>query len=62
MVFPLVIQLSDGATTDHEVTVVIDANTVGIKEGGGTAVTGNGFTKLHSHHLTGTHFQLEQLV
>ena len=38
-------QLSDGATTDHEVTVVIDANTVGIKEGGGTAVTGNGFTK-----------------
>ena len=38
-------QLSDGATTDHEVTVVIDANTVGIKEGGGSAVTGNGFTK-----------------
>ena len=38
-------QLSDGATTDHEVTVVIDANTVGIKEGGGTAVSGNGFTK-----------------
>ena len=37
--------LSDGATTDHEVTVVIDANTVGIKEGGGTAVSGNGFTK-----------------
>ena len=37
--------LSDGATTDHEVTVVIDNNTVGIKEGGGTAVSGNGFTK-----------------
>ena len=37
--------LSDGATTDHEVTVVIDNDTVGIKEGGGTAVTGNGFTK-----------------
>ena len=37
--------LSDGATTDHEVTVVIDNDTVGIKEGGGEAVTGNGFTK-----------------
>ena len=37
--------LSDGATTDHEVTVVIDNDTVGIKEGGGTAVSGNGFTK-----------------
>ena len=37
--------LSDGATTDHEVTVVIDNDTVGIKEGGGTAITGNGFTK-----------------
>jgi hypothetical protein len=37
--------LSDGGTTDHEVTVVIDNDTVGIKEGGGTAVTGNGFTK-----------------
>ena len=37
--------LSDGSTTDHEVTVVIDNDTVGIKEGGGTAVTGNGFTK-----------------
>ena len=37
--------LSDGATTDHEVTVVIDANTVGIKEGGGTAVSGNSFVK-----------------
>ena len=37
--------LSDGNTTDHEVTVVIDNDTVGIKEGGGTAVTGNGFTK-----------------
>ena len=38
-------QVSDGTTTDHEVTVVIDNDTVGIKEGGGTAVTGNGFTK-----------------
>ena len=37
--------LSDGSTTDHEVTVVIDNDTVGIKEGGGEAVTGNGFTK-----------------
>ena len=37
--------LSDGATSDHEVTVVIDNDTVGIKEGGGTAITGNGFTK-----------------
>ena len=37
--------LSDGATSDHEVTVVIDNDTVGIKEGGGTAVSGNGFTK-----------------
>ena len=30
-------QVSDGSTTDHEITVVIDANTFGIKEGGGTA-------------------------
>ncbi len=37
--------LSDGATTDHEVTVVIDANTVGIKHGAAAAVTGNGFTR-----------------
>ena len=37
--------LSDGATTDHEVTVVIDANTVGIKHGAAGAVTGNGFTQ-----------------
>jgi hypothetical protein len=37
--------LSDGATTDHEVTVVIDANTVGIKEGAAAAVDGNGFVK-----------------
>ena len=37
--------LSDGATTDHEVTVVIDANTVGIKHGAAAAVTGNGFTQ-----------------
>ena len=37
--------LSDGATTDHEVTVVIDDNTVGIKHGGSGAVTGNGFTQ-----------------
>ena len=36
--------LSDGATTDHEVTVVIDANTVGIKHGAAAAVTGNSFT------------------
>ena len=37
--------LSDGATTDHEVTVVIDANTVGIKHGAAGAVTGNSFTQ-----------------
>ncbi len=37
--------LSDGATTDHEVTVVIDANTVGVKHGAAAAVTGNGFTR-----------------
>ena len=37
--------LSDGSTTDHEVTVVIDNDTVGIKEGGGTAVSGNSFVK-----------------
>ena len=37
--------LSDGATTDHEVTVVIDANTVGIKHGAAGAISGNGFTK-----------------
>jgi hypothetical protein len=36
--------LSDGSTTDHEVTVVIDANTVGVKHGAAAAVTGNGFT------------------
>ena len=30
-------QVSDGTTTDHEITVIIDANTFGIKEGGGTA-------------------------
>jgi len=37
--------LSDGVTTDHEVTVVIDANTVGIKHGSAAAVTGNSFTR-----------------
>ena len=37
--------LDDGSTNDHEVTVVIDANTVGIKHGGAGAVTGNGFTQ-----------------
>ena len=36
--------LSDGATTDHKVTVVIDANTVGIKHGAAAAVSGNSFT------------------
>ena len=38
-------QLSDGSTTDHEVTVVIDANTVGIKHGGAAAVSGNSFVQ-----------------
>ena len=37
--------LSDGSTTDHEVTVVIDANTVGIKHGGAAAVSGNSFVQ-----------------
>jgi len=38
--------VDDGTTNTHEVTVVIDANTVGIREATGTtAVTGNGFTK-----------------
>ena len=37
--------LSDGVTTDHEVTVVIDANTVGIKHGAAGAVSGNSFTQ-----------------
>ena len=37
--------LSDGTTTDHEVTVVIDANNVGIKHGSAAAVTGNSFTR-----------------
>ena len=36
--------VNDGAN-DHEVTVVIDANTVGIKEGTAPAVSGNSFTK-----------------
>ena len=36
--------VNDGAN-DHEVTVVIDANNVGIKEGAAPAVTGNSFTK-----------------
>ena len=36
--------VNDGAN-DHEVTVVIDANTVGIKEGTAPAVTGNSFTR-----------------
>ena len=35
--------LSDGTTTNHEVTVVIDANTVGIKHGTAAAVSGNSF-------------------
>ena len=37
--------LSDGTTTDHEVTVVIDANNVGIKHGSAAAVTGNSYTR-----------------
>ena len=37
--------LSDGTTTDHEVTVVIDANTVGIKHGSAAAVSGNSFVQ-----------------
>ena len=37
--------LDDGSTNDHEVTVVIDANTVGIKHGAAGATSGNGFTQ-----------------
>ena len=37
--------LDDGSTNDHEVTVVIDANTVGIKHGAAGAVSGNSFTQ-----------------
>ena len=37
--------LSDGVTTDHEVTVVIDADNVGIKHGAAAAVSGNSFTQ-----------------
>ncbi len=37
--------LDDGTTNDHEVTVVIDANTVGIKHGAAGAVSGNSFTQ-----------------
>ena len=37
--------LSDGTTTDHEVTVVIDADNVGIKHGSAAAVSGNSFTQ-----------------
>ena len=36
--------VSDGTTTDHEVTVVIDNNTVGVKHGAASAITGNGYT------------------
>jgi len=37
--------LDDGTTSNHEVTVVIDANTVGVKHGSAAAVSGNGFTR-----------------
>ena len=37
--------LSDGTTNDHEVTVVIDANTVGVKHGAAAAVSGNSFVR-----------------
>ena len=37
--------LDDGSTSDHEVTVVIDTNTVGIKHGAAAAGSGNGFTQ-----------------
>ena len=37
--------LSDGTTTDHQVTVVIDADNVGIKHGSAAAVSGNSFTQ-----------------
>ena len=43
--------LSDGATNDHEVTVVIDDNTVGIKHGAAGAISGNGFTPVSYTHL-----------
>ena len=37
--------VSDGVTTDHEVTAVISADVVAIKHGAAAAVSGNGFTQ-----------------
>ena len=37
-------QINDGATSNHVITVIIDDNTIGIKEGSGTAQAGNGIT------------------
>ena len=37
--------LDDGTTSDHQVTAVIDANTVAIRHGAAAAVSGNGFTQ-----------------
>ena len=36
--------VDDGVTNDHQVTHVIDANTVGIRSGSATAATGNSYT------------------
>ena len=54
--------LSDGATTDHEVTVVIDANTVGIKHGAAMVLyLVTDLHNLHSQIQIGTLFQLDLL-
>ena len=37
--------VDDGTTADHQVTAVIDANTVAIRHGAAAAVSGNGFTQ-----------------
>ena len=37
--------VDDGTTSDHQVTAVIDANTVAIRHGAAAAVSGNGFTQ-----------------
>ena len=37
--------VDDGTTSDHQVTAVIDANTVAIRHGAAAAVSGNGFAQ-----------------
>ena len=38
--------ISDGTTNDHVVTAIIDTDTLVIREGGATAITGGGFTAI----------------